>query len=137
MQYYILIQDRTVGPMSAEQVFAYPVNKDTQVSADGGDWAPLFTRPELMQMLNARANRPLAGSNRVLCGVLAIFLGYLGVHYFITGKTTAGILTILLSCVTCGAWSVITLIQGIMMLCMSDQEFQYKYVDTQKTFPLF
>ncbi len=76
-------------------------------------------------------------SQRLLCGLLAIFLGYLGIQYFVVGKTTAGILTILLSLVTCGGWSIITLIQGILMLCMSDAEFNRKYVQTTSTFPIF
>ena len=45
--------------------------------------------------------------------------------------------TILLSLVTCGGWSIITLIQGILMLCMSDAEFNRKYVQTTSTFPIF
>lgn len=76
-------------------------------------------------------------SRRIVCGVLAIVIGGLGLQYFIIGKTTAGLLTILLTLVTCGLWELITLIQGILMLCMSDAEFQRKYVNSPSTFPVF
>lgn len=136
MQYYIMIHNRACGPMTAAQVMAYPVNADTPVSREGSDWAPLFTYPELMEAYRY-ANRQSDTNRRILCGIMAILFGTLGVQYFILGKVSAGLLTILLSIITCGAWSVIVLIQGIMMLCMSDAEFEQKYVTTSKSFPLF
>ena len=141
MQYYITINGRTVGPMSAQQLMYYDIDSNTPVSRDGSDWAPMFTYPELMELYNRHRGRVSGGtdgvSQRLLCGLLAIFLGSLGIQYFVVGKTTAGILTILLSLVTCGGWSIITLIQGILMLCMSDAEFNRKYVQTTSTFPIF
>ncbi|MDE5940932.1 MAG: TM2 domain-containing protein [Muribaculaceae bacterium] len=77
------------------------------------------------------------GKSRGVAGLLAIFLGGLGVQYFYLGKTTAGIITIILSFISCGIWQIITLIQGILMLCMSNAEFYRKYVQTNSTFPLF
>ena len=76
-------------------------------------------------------------NKRVLCGIMAIIFGTLGIQYFIVGKVGAGLITILLSLITCGAWEIITLIQGIMMLTMDNQTFLDKYVNTNKTFPLF
>ena len=136
--YYIVYNGKTIGPMTAEQVMGYQPSTDTQVSKDGGAWAPLYTFPELMSLYNSSAsNAKGLNSQRILCGILAIIVGTLGVQYFVINKVKAGILTIILSIVTCGAWSIITLIQGILMLCMSDQEFEEKYVNTPKTFPLF
>ena len=77
------------------------------------------------------------GKSRGVAGLLAILLGGLGVHYFYLGKVGGGILTILLSIVTCGIWSIINLIQGILMLCMTNEEFERKYVINPSTFPLF
>lgn len=77
------------------------------------------------------------GKDKVTAGLLAIFLGYLGIHYFYIGKTSAGLITILLSLCTCGAWSIITLIQGIVMLTMADEVFDAKYVSNDITFPVF
>ena len=43
----------------------------------------------------------------------------------------------MLTLVTCGLWSILTLIQGIMMMCMKHEEFERKYVTNPATFPLF
>lgn len=75
--------------------------------------------------------------DKTMAGIFAILLGSLGIHYFYLGKITAGILTIILSCCTCGIWSLLMFIQGIMMLVMSETEFREKYVDTDRTLPLF
>ena len=54
-----------------------------------------------------------------------------------SGNPARGFITILLYFVTCGLWSILTLVQGIMMLSMTDQQFDEKYVSNDKTFPLF
>lgn len=79
-----------------------------------------------------------SGRSRGVAALLAIFLGGLGIQYFYCGRTTAGILAIVLTLVTCGIFEVVWLIQGIMMLAaMSQQEFERKFVYTNSTFPLF
>lgn len=77
------------------------------------------------------------GKSRGVAALLAILLGSIGVQYFYLGKIGGGIITILLTMVTCGIWQIVTLIQGIMMFCMSNSEFRRKYVLTTSTFPLF
>lgn len=77
------------------------------------------------------------GKSRGVCALLAIFLGYLGVHYFYLGKVGAGVLTLLLSACTCGIWSVLMFIQGVLMFCMSNYEFERKYVQSPSFMPLF
>ncbi len=64
-------------------------------------------------------------SKRVLCGVLAILLGGLGVHKFVLGQTTAGIIMLLIGCT--GISAVIGLIEGIIYLTKSDEEFIRTY----------
>ena len=63
--------------------------------------------------------------------------GGLGIHYFYLEKSTAGLLSILLSLCTCGVWQIVMLIQGIIILTMTDDGFNEKYYNTDKTFPLF
>lgn len=76
--------------------------------------------------------------SRGIAALLAIFVGSLGIHYFYCGRILAGGVTILLTVVTCGQWSWLMLTQGILMLCnMSNQEFEDKYIWTDKLFPLF
>lgn len=77
------------------------------------------------------------GKSRGVAALLAIFLGQLGIQYFYLGKTTAGIITLILTFVTCGLICILWLIQGILMFCMNNQEFENKYVNNMSTFPLF
>lgn len=77
------------------------------------------------------------GRSRGLAGLLAIFLGYLGIQYFYLGKTAAGFIALGISILSCGAASVLWLIQGIMMIAMPEEEFERKYIYTDSTFPLF
>lgn len=77
------------------------------------------------------------GKSRGVAGLLAILIGGLGIHYFYINKTTGGIYCILLTLVTCGLWSTITLVQGILFLTMTNQEFENKFVLSQSEFPVF
>ena len=78
-----------------------------------------------------------SGKSRGVCALLALFLGTLGIQYFYLGKTTAGIISIILSLCSCGIFSIFVLIQGILMFCMTNEEFERKYVYTTSSFPLF
>lgn len=62
-------------------------------------------------------------SKRVTAGVLGILIGGLGIHRFILGDTTGGILRIVISVVTCGLGSMLGLIEGIIYLTKSDADF--------------
>lgn len=139
--YYITLNNQTIGPMSLEQMMAYLVSNDTPVSRDGGSWMPLYTFPELMEAYRnsgkSIADNAEITSKKTLCGIMAIILGGLGVQYFVLGKVGAGFITILLSVITCGLWQILTLIQGILMLCMTDADFKRKYIDSTSTLPLF
>ncbi|MCR8634759.1 MULTISPECIES: TM2 domain-containing protein [Paenibacillus] len=63
--------------------------------------------------------------SKVTAGVLAILVGGLGIHKFYLGKTLLGIVY-LLFCWTCIP-SIIGLIEGILYLTKTDEEFQQKY----------
>lgn len=78
-----------------------------------------------------------SGKSRGVAGLLAILLGGLGAHYFYLGKVGGAFICILLTIITCGLWSVLTLIQGIVMFTMNQNDFEQKYVLSQSTFPLF
>jgi len=77
-----------------------------------------------------------SGKSNIAFGLFAIFLGWLGVQYFYIGKTTAGFLSILMLFCTCGLWKIILLIQGIAAICMSQDQFERKYVYSSSTFPI-
>jgi TM2 domain-containing membrane protein YozV len=76
-----------------------------------------------------------AENKKILAGILAIVLGGFGIHKFILGYTKEGIImlvvTIILGAITCGiaataVW-VIGLIEGIIYLTKSDEEFYNTY----------
>lgn len=71
-------------------------------------------------------------SQRVLCGVMGLLLGGLGIHRFILGDVLGGILRIVISVVTCGAGSIIGFIEGIIYLTKSDEEFIRIYQQGKK-----
>lgn len=77
------------------------------------------------------------GKCRGVAALLAILLGALGIHYFYLNKVGGGLLTILLTVITCGIWQIVVLIQGILMFCMTNETFERKYVQSTSTFPLF
>ncbi|MBU3820462.1 TM2 domain-containing protein [Flavobacteriaceae bacterium XHP0103] len=76
-----------------------------------------------------------SNNKKVLAGVLAILLGIFGVHKFVLGYTKEGIITLVITLIlgilTCGmaGWvmSVIGLIEGIIYLTKSDEEFYKTY----------
>lgn len=73
-----------------------------------------------------------AESKRVLAGVLGIVLGGFGVHKFILGFPIAGVIQIAVTFLTCGIGSFIGLIEGIIYLTKSDEQFYQEYVVNKK-----
>lgn len=74
--------------------------------------------------------------NKIAAGVCGILLGSLGVHKFILGYTGAGLTLLLVTVLTCGLGGMVThligLIEGIIYLAKSDDEFVRTYVDGRK-----
>lgn len=66
-------------------------------------------------------------NKKILAGILAIVIGSLGVHKFILGYTQEGIIQIVITFVTCGIGGIIPLIEGIIYLTKSDEEFYQTY----------
>ena len=143
------------GPVTAEQLRVWiaenRANAQTQVQTDGSqDWKPLGSLPEFAADLKPppvsaaspptitpplSASNPRA-SNKIAAGICGILLGSLGVHKFILGYTGAGLIMLLVTFLTCGiggcVMHVIGLIEGIIYLCKSDDEFVRVYVDGRK-----
>ena len=66
-------------------------------------------------------------NKKILAGILAIVIGSLGIHKFILGYTQEGIIQIVITIVTCGIGGIIPLIEGIIYLTKSDEEFYQTY----------
>lgn len=70
------------------------------------------------------------GKDKTAAGILGILLGGLGVHQFYLGSMGTGLILIAATLVTCGiAGCVLGLIEGIILLTMSDDEFNKRYND--------
>ncbi|MBS5798046.1 MAG: NINE protein [Dysgonomonas mossii] len=69
--------------------------------------------------------------NKTVAALLAIFLGCLGIHKFYLGKGWQGVLYLLITVFTLGIAgiiiAIISLIEGIILISMSDKEFDMKY----------
>ncbi|MBT8246085.1 MAG: NINE protein [Winogradskyella sp.] len=87
----------------------------------------------------ASGAQEVMNNKKVLAGIMAILFGALGVHKFILGYNTEGgillglfIVGLILSCVGIGvllAWllGIVGLIEGIIYLTKSDEEFYNTY----------
>ena len=69
---------------------------------------------------------------KIAAGICGILIGGLGVHRFILGDATGGIIRIVLTFVTCGVGSIIGLIEGIIYLTKSDEDFVNEYIMNKK-----
>jgi TM2 domain-containing membrane protein YozV len=67
------------------------------------------------------------GKNKTTAGILALLLGGLGAHKFYLGKTGMGILYLVFCWTLVPA--VIALVEGILYLTSSEEEFLRKYVN--------
>lgn len=73
---------------------------------------------------------------KILAGVLGIVLGGLGIHKFVLGYNTEGIIMLVVTVATCGfggaVMGIIGLIEGIIYLTMSDEEFVETYITNKR-----
>jgi len=72
-------------------------------------------------------NKTISGNekNKIVAALLALFLGALGVHKFYLKRIGTGVLYLIF------CWTMIpgliAFIEGIILLCMSDNKFDEKY----------
>ena len=93
-----------------------------------------------MPMQPVYQNKPAGGDKKLAAGLCSILLGGLGIHKFILGYTTEGIIMLAVSLVggflTCGIASavvgIIGIVEGIMYLTKSDEEFVQTYIIGKK-----
>ena len=75
-------------------------------------------------------------SNKIAAGICGILLGSLGIHKFILGYTKEGVIMLLITLLTCGIgggiMGIIGIIEGIIYLTKSDEEFVETYVAGRK-----
>jgi TM2 domain-containing membrane protein YozV len=108
--------------------------------------ATIDARAEICPKCGVRQHLPPSGSadpalkkaanDKLVAGVCGIMLGSMGVHKFILGYTTQGIIMAAVTVLTCGigamATGLIGLIEGIIYLTKSDEEFYETYILDRK-----
>ena len=81
-------------------------------------------------------DRTEASNKKLAAGLLAIFLGSFGVHKFVLGYNAAGLIMLLVTVLTCGiagfVMGVIGIIEGIIYLTKSPEEFDAIYLQNSK-----
>ena len=82
-------------------------------------------------------NENLIGADKKLpAGICGILIGALGIHKFILGYQTEGIIMLLVTILTCGLGGIVMgvfgLIEGIIYLTKTDEEFVTMYVENKK-----
>ncbi|MDZ8027343.1 MAG: TM2 domain-containing protein [Nostoc sp. SerVER01] len=77
-----------------------------------------------------------ASSKKIAAGICAILLGALGVHKFILGYSTEGVIMLLATLLTCGiggaVMGIVGLVEGIIYLTKTDEEFLNAYMVQKK-----
>ena len=66
------------------------------------------------------------GKDKTAAGILGILLGGLGIHQFYLGSVGTGVI-LLATNILCGLGFIIGIIEGILLLTMSDQDFDKRY----------
>jgi len=160
MSYYMAMGSEQRGPFPKEQLPAQGLRPETMVWADGmPQWQRADSVPDLAPLFSPAAPQPAgyaaptaspvqyaailgspnpssASSTKLAAGLCGILIGGLGVHKFIIGATTAGVITLVVSLVTCGVGAVvfhiIGIIEGITYLTKSDEEFYQTYMVQKK-----
>jgi TM2 domain-containing membrane protein YozV len=79
-----------------------------------------------------RPQEPRQDNKKVLAGIMGILFGGLGIHKFVLGYTSEGIIQLIVSIVTCGIFSIVGLIEGIIYLTKTDEEFYQTYQVNKK-----
>jgi len=69
---------------------------------------------------------------KVTAGICGILLGGFGIHKFILGYNTEGIIMLVGLFLSCGLMSILGLIEGIIYLTKSDEEFVETYINNKK-----
>ena len=74
----------------------------------------------------------MGADKKIVAGICAILVGGFGVHKFILGYTTEGIIQIVITLVTCGIGGIVGLVEGIIYLTKSDEDFVRTYIQNKK-----
>lgn len=82
------------------------------------------------------SDQPAGAEKKIAAGICGILLGALGIHKFILGYTKEGIIMLLVSILTVGflapIMGIVGLIEGILYLTKTDDDFVKTYIQGKK-----
>jgi TM2 domain-containing membrane protein YozV len=78
------------------------------------------------------SDKPPGAEKKIVAGIFGILLGGLAIHKFYLGYTKEGIIQIVITVCTCGFGSMIGLIEGIIYLTKSDEDFVNTYITDKR-----
>ena len=113
-----------------DEMAQYCTNCQAPLSSVGGS-----SGYQPMQSVNQGAMtdwKALGGDKKIVAGILGILVGGFGVHKLVLGYTTEGIIQIAITFITCGIGSLIGLIEGIIYLTKSDEDFVRTYIQSKR-----
>ena len=76
--------------------------------------------------------KAMGADKKIPAGICAIIVGWLGVHKFILGYTTEGVIQLVAGILTCGITNIISIIEGVIYLTKSDEDFVRTYIQNKK-----
>jgi len=80
--------------------------------------------------------KQMGADKKIAAGICGILIGSLGIHKFVLGYTTEGVIMLCVSLLTCGMaapiMSIIGIVEGIMYLTKPDEEFVRTYIQGRK-----
>jgi TM2 domain-containing membrane protein YozV len=158
-EYFFAINGQQRGPFPIERLTAEGMTPDSLVWCEGmGAWQTARTVPALFGVVagSTAASVPVAypapamyqtyqtypagyaipadvSTKKILAGVMALVMGAWGIHRFILGDPMGGILRIVITFATCGLGSIMWLIEGIIYLTKTDEEFYRIYMVQKKS----
>ena len=83
------------------------------------------------QNQNSNQGQIYRSEKKIPAALLALIVP-LGIHKLLLGYTNEGILQIILTIVSCGAFGLVSTIEGVLYLLKSDKEFDDTYVFNKK-----
>jgi len=97
----------------------------------GGGYQPMQSVNPVpnQQMVDWKA---MGADKKLVAGLCGILVGGFGVHKFVLGYTTEGVIQIVITVLTCGMGSIVGLVEGIIYLTKSDEEFVRTYIQGRK-----
>ncbi len=114
-----------IDPNAAECKFCgekFAVQQTAQAMASQQVVNPQPTVVQTQTVYVSGINPAWPVKNKIVAGLLAIFLGSIGIHKFYLGKIGMGILYLLFFWT--GIPVIVGFIEGIIYLCSSDENFQ-------------